>query len=256
VVAVLVASAFEIVPTFLISDNVPRIQAVKPYTPLELYGRDIYLREGCFNCHSQMIRPFIDETVRYGQPGKPAEYSKPGEFVYDHPFQWGSKRTGPDLAREGGKRDELWHLRHFENPRSTSTGSVMPSYPHLLTDDIGWDVIHGRVNVMATLDVPYDAAALAHADTLAHKQAEEVATQLAAHGGPKGMQDKEVIALIAYMQRLGHDLSRAASSCCAPGARRGARGSPACSPACCRAAGCGHSWCRPPARRARGPARR
>ncbi|HET9624943.1 MAG TPA: cytochrome-c oxidase, cbb3-type subunit I [Kofleriaceae bacterium] len=209
VVAVLVASAFEIVPTFLISDNVPRIKSVKPYTPLELYGRDIYLREGCFNCHSQMIRPFIDETVRYGAPGKPAEYSKPGEFVYDHPFQWGSKRTGPDLAREGGKRDELWHLRHFENPRSTSTGSVMPSYPHLLTHDIDWDVIQGRVNVMAMLDVPYDAAALGHADTLAHTQAKEVAGQLAAHGGPKGMENKEVIALIAYMQRLGRDLQAA-----------------------------------------------
>jgi cytochrome c oxidase cbb3-type subunit I/II len=211
VVAVLVASAFEIVPTFLISDNVPRIKAVKPYTPLELYGRDIYLREGCFNCHSQMIRPFIDETVRYGQPGKPAEYSKPGEFVYDHPFQWGSKRTGPDLAREGGKRDELWHLRHFENPRSTSTGSVMPNYPHLLADDIDWDVIQHRVDVMAMLNVPYDAEALNHADSLAHQQANEVASQLAAHGGPKGMQTKEVIALIAYMQRLGRDIQTAQS---------------------------------------------
>src|SRR5262249_11240619 len=102
VVAVLVASAFEVVPTFLISDNVPTIQTVKPYTRLELYGRDIYIREGCYNCHSQMIRPFIDETVRYGTNGEPTEYSKPGESIYDHPFQWGSKRTGPDLAREGG----------------------------------------------------------------------------------------------------------------------------------------------------------
>ena len=120
--AVIVASLFEILPTFLIGGNVPTIATVKPYTPLELYGRDIYLREGCYNCHSQMVRPFIDETVRYGMNGKPAEYSKPGEFVYDHPFQWGSKRTGPDLAREGGRRDELWHLRHFENPRATLAG--------------------------------------------------------------------------------------------------------------------------------------
>ncbi|HEX7837104.1 MAG TPA: cytochrome-c oxidase, cbb3-type subunit II, partial [Kofleriaceae bacterium] len=206
-VAVIVASAFEIVPTFLIGDNVPRIKTVKPYTPLELYGRDIYLREGCYNCHSQMIRPFIDETVRYGQNGKPAEYSKPGEFVYDHPFQWGSKRTGPDLAREGGRRDELWHLRHLENPRSTSIGSVMPSYPHLLTDDIPWDVIQPRVDAMAMLGVPYDAQALTHADSIAHAQAEQVGKTLAASGGPKGMQTKDVIALIAYLQRLGRDIS-------------------------------------------------
>jgi len=209
VVAVLVASAFEIVPTFLIGDNVPRIKTVKPYTPLELYGRDIYLREGCFNCHSQMIRPFIDETVRYGQNGKPAEYSKPGESVYDHPFQWGSKRTGPDLAREGGKRDELWHLRHLENPRSTSMGSVMPGYPRLLSDDIPWDVIQTRVDVMAMLNVPYDAQALAHADALARQQAAQVAKTLEAGGGPKGMADKEVIALIAYLQRLGRDIQLA-----------------------------------------------
>jgi cytochrome c oxidase cbb3-type subunit I/II len=208
-VAVLVASAFEIVPTFLIGDNVPRIKTVKPYTPLELYGRDIYLREGCYNCHSQMVRPFIDETVRYGQNGKPAEYSKPGEFIYDHPFQWGSKRTGPDLAREGGRRDELWHLRHFENPRSTSMGSVMPSYPHLLENDIPWDVIQARVDAMAMLNVPYDAEALAHADAMARQQAEQVAKTLAGNGGPKGMADKEVIALIAYMQRLGRDIQLA-----------------------------------------------
>jgi len=208
-VAVLVASAFEIVPTFLIGDNVPRIKTVKPYTPLELYGRDIYLREGCYNCHSQMVRPFIDETVRYGQNGKPAEYSKPGEFVYDHPFQWGSKRTGPDLAREGGRRDELWHLRHFENPRSTSMGSVMPSYPHLLENDIPWDVIQPRVDAMAMLNVPYDAQALSHADTLARQQAEQVAKTLVGNGGPKDMAGKEVIALIAYMQRLGRDIQLA-----------------------------------------------
>jgi cytochrome c oxidase cbb3-type subunit I/II len=206
IVAVLVASAFEIVPTFLIGDNVPRIKSVKPYTPLELYGRDIYLREGCYNCHSQMVRPFIDETVRYGQNGKPAEYSKPGEFVYDHPFQWGSKRTGPDLAREGGRRDELWHLRHLENPRSTSMGSVMPSYPDLLTDDIPWDVIQTRVDVMAMLDVPYDAQALAHAGAMARQQATEVANTLVTNGGPRGMEVKEVIALIAYLQRLGRDI--------------------------------------------------
>jgi cytochrome c oxidase cbb3-type subunit I/II len=204
--AVIVASLFEILPTFLIGGNVPTIPTVKPYTPLELYGRDIYIREGCYNCHSQMVRPFLDETVRYGINGQPAEYSRPGEFVYDHPFQWGSKRTGPDLAREGGRRDELWHLRHLENPRSTSPGSVMPSYPHLLSDDTPWSDIQSRVDAMAMLGVPYDAAALAHAGTVAHGQAHLLAGKLASEGGPTGMENKEVIALIAYLQRLGVDI--------------------------------------------------
>jgi cytochrome c oxidase cbb3-type subunit I/II len=204
--AVVVASLFEILPTFLIGGNVPTISTVKPYTPLELYGRDIYLREGCYNCHSQMVRPFLDETVRYGQNGEPAEYSRAGEFVYDHPFQWGSKRTGPDLAREGGRRDELWHLRHFENPRATSPGSVMPPYPHLLTDTIDWNVIQDRVDAMAMLGVPYGKTALAKAGTMAHDQARELAAKLQAQGGPAQMDSKEVIALIAYMQRLGVDI--------------------------------------------------
>ena len=206
VIAVVAASAFEIVPTFAL-DDIPMIKTVKPYTPLELYGRDIYLSEGCYNCHSQMVRPFIDESVRYGQNGKPAEYSKPGEFVYDHPFQWGSKRTGPDLAREGGRRDELWHLRHLEDPRSTSKKSVMPAYAHLLRDDIDWDVIQQRVDAMAMLGVPYDAQALANAHGLAQRQADELAAQLVRQGGPTGMADKDVIALIAYLQRLGKDIA-------------------------------------------------
>ncbi len=184
----------------------PTISTVKPYTPLELYGRDIYIREGCYNCHSQMVRPFLDETVRYGLNGEPADYSRPGEFVYDHPFQWGSKRTGPDLHREGGRRDELWHLRHFENPRSTSPGSVMPSYPHLLTDDTPWNDIQSRVDAMAMLGVPYSQQALQGAGALAQTQATELAAKLKSQGGPAAMENKEVIALIAYMQRLGVDI--------------------------------------------------
>jgi cytochrome c oxidase cbb3-type subunit I/II len=207
--AVIVASLFEILPTFLIGGNVPTISTVKPYTPLELYGRDIYVREGCYNCHSQMVRPFLDETVRYGQNGVPADYSRPGEFVYDHPFQWGSKRTGPDLAREGGRRDELWHFRHFENPRATSPGSVMPAYRHLLTDDIPWSDIQDRVDANAMLGVPYGPQALADAPTMAREQATEVANKLRAQGGPAATETKEVIALIAYMQRLGVDLAKA-----------------------------------------------
>ena len=205
-VAVITASAFEIIPTFLIGDNVPKIKTVKPYTPLELYGRDIYIREGCYNCHSQMVRPFIDETVRYGQNGKPAEYSKPGESVYDHPFQFGSKRTGPDLAREGGRRDELWHLRHMDNPRATSPGSVMPAYSHMLRDEIPFDVIQGRVNAMAMLGVPYEQAALDGAANMARAQATALAAKLKAAGGPDGMATKDVIALTAYLQRLGVDI--------------------------------------------------
>ena len=207
--AVIVASLFEIIPTFLISDNVPRISTVKPYTPLEHYGRDIYVSEGCYNCHSQMVRPFIDETVRYGQNGQPAEYSKPGEFIYDHPFQWGSKRTGPDLAREGGRRDELWHLRHFENPRATSPGSVMPAYPHLLSDTIPWGKLQGRINAVAMLGTPYTKDVLDDAAGVAKVQATALAAKLQAAGGPAGMADKDVIALIAYVQRLGMDIRAA-----------------------------------------------
>jgi cytochrome c oxidase cbb3-type subunit I/II len=118
----------EIVPTFLVKSNVPTISSVKPYTPLELHGRDIYVREGCYTCHSQMVRPFRSETERYG------EYAKAGEFVYDHPFQWGSKRTGPDLLRVGGKYPNSWHYYHMYDPTSMSPGSLMPAYPHLFED--------------------------------------------------------------------------------------------------------------------------
>jgi cytochrome c oxidase cbb3-type subunit I/II len=132
-VVILIGGMVEIIPTFLVKSNVPTIASVKPYTPLELQGRDIYVREGCYTCHSQMIRPFRSETERYG------EYSKAGEFVYDHPFQWGSKRTGPDLAREGSgnlKKSNTWHYNHLEEPSAISTGSVMPSYAFLIEHDL------------------------------------------------------------------------------------------------------------------------
>ncbi|MBE7450019.1 MAG: cytochrome-c oxidase, cbb3-type subunit I [Kofleriaceae bacterium] len=212
--AVIVASLFEILPTFLIGDNVPRIASVQPYTPLEQYGRDIYVREGCYNCHSQMVRPFVDETVRYG------EYSKPGEFVYDRPFQWGSRRIGPDLHREGGKRNHVWHWHHFRDPRATSKGSVMPAYPHLYSDRIDWGVIQGRIDALAMLGTPYGKQALADAPGLARAQAEQIAAELAAQGGPAGVADREVIALIAYMQRLGIDIKQAsAAEVAAPGGK-------------------------------------
>ena len=208
-IAVAVASLFEIIPTFLIRSNVPTIASVKPYTPLELAGRDLYIAEGCFNCHSQMIRPFRHETERYG------EYSKPGEFVYDHPFLWGSRRIGPDLARVGGKYPDLWHLRHFENPRAISPKSMMPSYAHLIRADLNFDGIQRRVDAMAMLGVPYGDAVL-NAPDQARAQAERVAASIVEGGGEPGLERKEIVALIAYMQRLGRDIQGAAPVVTAP----------------------------------------
>jgi len=204
-VAIVVASLFEVVPTFLLKSNVPTMATVKPYSPLELYGRDIYVREGCYNCHSQMIRPFVDEVARYGN------YSRPGESVYDHPFQWGSRRLGPDLAREGvaapihEKRTVLWHANHLMDPPSTSPGSIMPQYQSMFTDTIDFDVIDAHISAMVTLGVPYDQQARDHGPDMARAQAKDIADQIAALGGQKDLADKEVVALIAYLTRLGVD---------------------------------------------------
>ncbi len=200
-VAVLVASLFEILPTFLIRSNVPTIASVKPYTPLELYGRDIYVAEGCYNCHSQMIRPIRAETERYG------DYSKPGEFIYDRPFQWGSRRIGPDLARVGGKYPHLWHVRHMQAPTSTTPQSIMPPYPWLIEDTIEFDQIQKRVDVMVMLGVPYGEA-VTRAEELARTQAKQVAASIVEQGGQRGLEDKKITALVAYLQRLGTDLHK------------------------------------------------
>jgi len=205
-VAIAIGTLVEAVPMFLVSSNVPTISTVEPYTPLELAGRDIYIAEGCYNCHSQMIRPFLWETMRYG------EVSKPGEFVYDHPFQWGSRRIGPDLAREGGLRSNLWHYRHFKNPQDLTDGkSIMPRYPWLLTGTINFDEIRGRVDSMALLGVPYGELLL-EGKTVEHakQQAIDIAVDLETQGGPPADEtmDKKVIALIAYIQRLGIDISK------------------------------------------------
>ncbi len=221
VLAVLIASAFEAVPTFLIKSNVPTIASVKPYTPLELAGRDIYLAEGCYNCHSQMIRPLWHETRRYG------EYSKPGEFVYDHPFQWGSRRIGPDLAREGGARSHDWHVRHLQDPRQMVGQSIMPTYGHLITQDLDFDGIQARVNAMAMLGVPYgDAVKGTRAVEMAREQAKVIATELDQQGGYKDMAGKKVIALVAYLQRLGVDISKPADAPPAPPAETQAAPTP------------------------------
>jgi cytochrome c oxidase cbb3-type subunit I/II len=200
-IALVTASLFEIIPTFLIKSNIPTIATVKPYTPLELYGRDIYLAEGCYNCHSQMVRPFRAETIRYG------EYSKPGEFVYDHPFQWGSRRIGPDLHRVGGKYNHLWHVQHMADPQSTTPKSIMPRYPWLYENDIKYGVIQSRVDAMAMLGVPYgEAVKEGVAEQLARNQAARITQEIVDLGGSADVADKDIVALIAYLQRLGTDI--------------------------------------------------
>ncbi|HEX7671131.1 MAG TPA: cytochrome-c oxidase, cbb3-type subunit I [Polyangiaceae bacterium] len=199
VTAVAIASLSEIIPTFLIRSNVPTIASVKPYTPLELAGRDIYVSEGCYNCHSQMVRPIRAETERYG------EYSKPGEFVYDRPFQWGSRRIGPDLHRVGGKYPDLWHVRHMAEPASITPGSIMPKYPWLLADALDFGGIQRKVDVMAMLGTPYGDA-VNHAESMARTQASALARNIEQQGGEKGLGDRKIIALVAYLQRLGTDI--------------------------------------------------
>jgi cytochrome c oxidase cbb3-type subunit I/II len=201
-VAIVVASLFEIIPTFLIKSNVPTIASVQPYTALELAGRDLYVSEGCYNCHSQMVRPIRAETVRYG------EYSKPGEFVFDRPFQWGSRRIGPDLHRVGLKYPHLWHVRHMEDPRSTTPQSIMPAYPWLLTEPLDFEVLDDALQAMRTLGVPYGDEQLANAAVDARAQATEISQEIVDQGGPQGLEDRKIVALIAYLQRLGTDINR------------------------------------------------
>ena len=198
--ALSVGSLVEAIPLFFDESNVKTIASVKPYTPLELLGRDVYIREGCYNCHSQMVRPFRHETERYG------EYSKAGEFVYDHPFQWGSKRTGPDLHRVGGKYPSLWHVRHMEQPRSTTPGSVMPRYPHLLQDPIDDSRIEAKMRAMRSVGVPYTDGEIATAKASIAAQARTIAAEVEAQQGPPGLADREITALTAYLQRLGTDI--------------------------------------------------
>ena len=205
-VAVIIGGAVEIIPLLVVDSNIPTITSVKPYTPLELEGRDLYIREGCNNCHSQMIRPFRSEVERYG------EYSKAGEFVYDHPFLWGSKRTGPDLHRIGGKYNDSWHFNHMLDPRLTSPGSIMPQYPWLLKDDLDISKTVDKISAMVVLGVPYTQFELDKAIYLLKNQAAEIEKNLrqdpeyVKNYGSANMQDKEIVALIAYLQRLGIDI--------------------------------------------------
>lgn len=211
----------EILPTLTVKDNVPIISSVKPYTPLELEGRDIYIREGCNACHSQMIRPFRDEVVRFN--GKNGQYSKAGEFVYDRPFLWGSKRTGPDLQREGGKNPDSWHFKHMLNPRATSAGSIMPRYPWLIANTLDRSQTKAKVELMKNVfDVPYTKAEIDTVDAWMDHQAEgivsriyseaaDVKTAFEERKAKEGaefvpLEKREIVALIAYLQRLGTDI--------------------------------------------------
>ncbi|RNC87227.1 MAG: cytochrome-c oxidase, cbb3-type subunit I [Winogradskyella sp.] len=217
-IAILIGGMVQIIPSLMVDDYVPVISSVKPYSPLELEGRDIYIRESCNACHSQMVRPFRSEVERYG------EYAKAGEFVYDHPFLWGSKRTGPDLLRIGGKYSDNWHLNHFYDPQSTSSGSIMPSYKWLIKNELDKSLTEDKMRAMKTLGVPYTLEDIENAQQSMDEQGAKIEQNLytdpdfaKAYEADKtyakdnnedfiDMKDREVVALIAYLQRLGTDI--------------------------------------------------
>lgn len=217
-IAILIGGIIQIVPTLLVKSNIRTITSVKPYTPLELEGRDLYIREGCVGCHSQMIRPFRSEVERYG------EYAKAGEFVYDHPFLWGSKRTGPDLLRVGGKYSDNWHLNHMYDPQSTSSGSIMPAYQWLVLNEHDRSGVQAKMKAMVKLGVPYSDEDIANAQNNMAEQAMNIEKNLYAdpefvrtYEADKSyaeennlefveMRNREIVSLIAYLQRLGTDI--------------------------------------------------
>ncbi|MBO6607017.1 cytochrome-c oxidase, cbb3-type subunit I [Psychroserpens sp.] len=214
-IAILIGGVVQIIPTLLVESNIPTITSVQPYTPLELEGRDIYIREGCVGCHSQMVRPFRNEVERYG------EYSKAGEYVYDHPFLWGSKRTGPDLHRVGGKYSDNWHLNHMYDPQSTSSGSIMPAYQWLVRNELDKSQTEAKMRAMVTLGVPYSEDDIANAQESMLAQGTQIEKNLytdpdfaktyeadKAAGGEDfiEMRNREIVAIIAYLQRLGTDI--------------------------------------------------
>ncbi len=214
-IAILIGGIVQIIPTLLVDSNIPTITSVKPYTALELEGRDLYIREGCVGCHSQMIRPFRSEVERYG------EYSKAGEYVYDHPFLWGSKRTGPDLLRVGGKYPDSWHFNHMYDPQSTSSGSIMPAYQWLIRNKHDLTNTESKMRAMVSLGVPYTDADIANARDDMKSQSEKIVENLYQDPDIKKsfedekqalgsefvpLKDREIIALIAYLQRLGTDI--------------------------------------------------
>lgn len=217
-IAILIGGMVQIIPSLLVDDYVPKISSVKPYTPLELEGRDLYIREGCVNCHSQMIRPFRSEVERYG------EYSKSGEYVYDHPFLWGSKRTGPDLHRVGGKYSDNWHFNHMYDPESTSPGSIMPSYRWMITSKLDKSLTERKMRALRKVGVPYTDEEIENAQASMDEQGAQIEQNLYSDPDFKKsyeadkqyaqemgddfveMKNREIVALIAYLQRLGTDI--------------------------------------------------
>ena len=206
-VAVAIGGIVEIAPLFWIDSTVEKVEGVRPYTPLELVGRNVYVREGCYSCHSQMVRPFRDEVERYGH------YSLAAESMYDHPFQWGSKRTGPDLARVGGRYSDEWHVQHLKDPRSVVPESIMPGYAFLAERELQSSGMAAHLKALSRTGVPYDQAAIDFADEDLRLQAspEGDAAALNARypkaqvrdfdGDPKRV--TEMDALVAYLQMLG-----------------------------------------------------
>ena len=206
-VAVLIGGIVEIAPLFYVKNTIEKVEGMRPYTPLELAGRDIYIREGCYVCHSQMIRPFRDEVERYGH------YSLAAESMYDHPFQWGSKRTGPDLARVGGRYSDEWHVQHMINPQSVVPESIMPSYAFLASADLAKSNIAAHLKANKMVGVPYTEAmienALADLEAQANPDAdtsglEERYAKISIRdfdGNPARV--TEMDALVAYLQMLG-----------------------------------------------------
>jgi cytochrome c oxidase cbb3-type subunit I/II len=204
-VVILIGTAAELVPSFLVENTEASIESVKPYTALELTGRDLYIREGCVGCHSQLVRPFRSETERYG------EYSKMGEFAYEHPFLWGSKRTGPDLHRLGGKYPDSWHYHHMNEPGTMSPGSIMPNYPWLITNTIDYTDLDKKIEAMKAVGVPYEEGYSQKAQGEAEKQAQTIVKSLKSEGVDVAP-DKEIVAMIAYLQRLGTDIKKGNAS--------------------------------------------
>ena len=214
-ITILIGGIVQIIPTIMVKSNIPTISSVQPYTPLELEGRDIYIREGCYTCHSQMIRPFRSEVERYG------EYSKAGEYVYDHPFLWGSKRTGPDLHRVGQKYNDIWHFKHMYDPQDIEENSIMPRYQWIIHDELDKSQTEKKMEVMVTLGVPYTQEDIANAQQSMLDQGMQIeanlnqdpdlATSFAEDKATNGdnyveIHNREIVALIAYLQRLGTDI--------------------------------------------------
>ena len=204
-VVIAIGGLVEIAPLFYLKSTIEKVGEVRPYSPLELVGRNIYVREGCYNCHSQMIRPLRDEVERYGH------YSLAAESMYDRPFQWGSKRTGPDLARVGGKYSHVWHYQHMIDPRALTTGSNMPPYAHLEKSTLDYSKTPLKLNALSKVGVPYHSDDIAKAEESARAQARTITADLAAVGTTT-QPDTELIAMIAYLQRLGKNPVRTTAS--------------------------------------------